>query len=131
MAFKHLVPLLALPMAGCLSFGGGQASLAPSAGVKALGEGLVGQSALASRLPADAKAKALAAEFQALEYTPAGQPVTWSADGYSGQVVPTQPYRVGSQDCRAYSQTINGGKQPIRTLGTACKTPDGLWKPVA
>src|SRR5690606_33539582 len=47
----------------------------------------------------------LEAEYRALETTPAGRPVRWQneATGRSGTVVAAQPYRVGSQDCRQYS----------------------------
>lgn len=129
---KLLFPLLILPFAGCLSVGFGGASLAPgSAGVQALDGGLIGQSDAAKSLSDAARAKALEAEFQALQYGSAGQAVQWAVDGYSGEVVPTQLYRVGSQDCRGYSHTFKGKAQPVKAVGTACKTGKGYWKPVA
>ena len=130
MAIKHLVPFLVLPLAGCLTSGSSD-SLAPSAGLTALGGGLIGQNPVAAQLPSEVKAKALAAEFQALQYAPAGQPVVWADDGIKGEVVSTQPYRIGSQDCRGYTHTIEGAGQPIKAVGAACKTPNGYWKPVA
>ncbi len=129
---KLLFPLLILPFAGCLGAGLGGASLAPgSDGVQALDGGLIGQDDAAKVLSNAARAKALEAEFQALQYGSAGQAVQWSVDGYSGEVVPTQLYRVGSQDCRGYSHTFKGKAQPVKAVGTACKTTNGLWKPVA
>ncbi|WP_206454874.1 hypothetical protein [Aurantimonas marina] len=129
---KLVFPFLILPLAGCLSAGLGGASLAPgSAGVQALDGGLIGQSDAAKSLSDAARAKALEAEFQALQYGLPGQAVPWSAGGYSGEVVPTQLYRVGSQDCRGYSHMFKGKAQPVKAVGTACKTTNGLWKPVA
>ncbi|MEX0345032.1 MAG: hypothetical protein AB3N20_08930 [Rhizobiaceae bacterium] len=75
---------------------------------------------------------ALEAEYRALEYTPAGQPVTWKSDSrdLTGEVVASQPYRVGSQDCRPYRHTVSsdGASQSVR--GTACRSPDGSWTPL-
>ena len=106
---KLLVPVLALPVSGCLSAGFGGGTLT---------------------LPEDARARALEAEFQALNFATAGQPVAWNADGYSGEVVPTQLYRVGSQDCRGYSHVFQGESPAVKAVGTACRTASGFWKPV-
>ncbi|MBO0661846.1 hypothetical protein LQ948_04610 [Jiella sp. MQZ9-1] len=132
MRLARALPLfiVALPLAGCLGSGGSTGG-AISSGVVALGNGLVGQTAFAAKMPSDARNRALEAEFQALQFSPAGQPVRWSDDGYSGEVVPTQVYRVGSQDCRAYSHIISHGAKPATVEGVACKTSAGLWKPVA
>lgn len=119
-----------LPVSGCVSVGGGGLT-AQSSGAVALGGGLIGQTALAANMSSNAKAKAVDAEFQALQFGQAGEAVRWEADGYSGEVVPTQVYRVGSQDCRAYSHLVSGASAPVKALGTACKTENGLWKPVA
>lgn len=129
---KLVVPFLMLPLAGCLSAGLGGPGVGPvSAGVTALEGGLIGQNEATRAWPSQAQSRALEAEFQALQFGLPGQPVTWSADGYSGEVVPTQLYRVGSQDCRGYSHTFKGAAQPTRAIGTACKTQEGFWQPVA
>lgn len=72
---------------------------------------------------------ALAAEYRALESTPAGQPVTWRDDksGHGGTVIAAQPYRVGSQDCRPYSHVVNAGGPARSVRGTACRNTDGSW----
>jgi surface antigen len=93
--------------------------------------GLIG-GAIGSGLGEGDRRTALQAEYRALEYTPAGKAVEWqgaSAD-VSGAVTAAQPYRVGSQDCRQYSQTVslNGQKQTAR--GTACRNLDGSWTPL-
>ena len=57
--------------------------------------------------------------------------MTWKGDrlGRYGEVVAAQPYRVGSQDCRQYTQTVfTGGSRTAR--GTACRNADGSWTPL-
>ncbi|TFF20571.1 hypothetical protein E3C22_16845 [Jiella endophytica] len=132
MRLATAIPVLLsiLPMSGCAVFGPASQS-AFSSGAVALNGGLVGQTAFAAEMPDRVRTKALEAEFQALQFSPAGQAVRWSEDGYSGEVVPTQVYRVGSQDCRAYTHVLSAGSKPVKTTGVACKTESGLWKPVA
>ena len=103
-------------------------SMGPDA-TAALGGGLVGR-IKGVKLSADARSGALDAEYQALQFGGTGQPVPWSADGATGVVVPSQVYRVGTQDCRGYSQTVKDGERSLRELGTACKSGDKLWTPV-
>lgn len=127
--------MLMLPLlAGCLSSTRdtlGLSSAAPaSAGAQALGDGLIGRDKK-QRLSTDARNRALDAEYQALQFMPAGQAVPWEAGSLKGTVVPTQLYRVGSQDCRGYSQTIVRDGREAKTLGTACRSEDGFWRPVA
>ncbi|NDW03085.1 hypothetical protein [Jiella pacifica] len=133
MRLATAIPVLlsTLPLGGCLSFGPSSSPAAVSSGAVALAGGLVGQTAFAAQMPDEARTKAVEAEFQALQFSPAGEAVRWSVDGYSGEVVPTQVYRVGSQDCRAYSHVLLTGTRPVKTTGVACKTQAGLWKPVA
>lgn len=127
---RLVVPLLmACALTGCATSGIGRASLAPaSEGVVALGDGLIGQAKV--KLPGEARAKALEAEFQALQFAPAGQEVPWVAGGFQGSVVPTQLYRIGSQDCRGYSHTVLVKGQPVKQIGTACRAESGLWQTV-
>lgn len=90
--------------------------------------GLIG-----GRLGADLSRKdhlyGLEAEYRALETAPAGQPVTWEDEGTdsSGRVVAAQPYRVGSQDCRQYSHTVDIADIQRSAKGTACRNDDGSW----
>ena len=133
-ALKFCLPFLALPFAGCLSFGSSGGALSPTdtAGIAALNGGLIGQDKAGKGLPSDARTRALEAEFKALQFAPAGAHVSWTADGYQGEVVPTQLYRVGSQDCRGYSHSFAKDASPtVKAVGTACKTSSGLWTPVA
>lgn len=132
---RACLPFLLLPLlAGCLSstretFGLGTAVPA-SAGAAALGDGLIGRDKK-QKLSADARNRALDAEFQALQFMPAGQAVAWEAGNLKGSVVPTQLYRIGSQDCRGYSQTVVRDGREAKTVGTACRGEDGFWRPVA
>ena len=47
-----------------------------------------------------------------------------------GQALAAQPYRVGSQDCRQYTQTVIQDGQSKIARGTACRNGDGSWTPL-
>jgi surface antigen len=144
-AMKAIVILLtsALALAGCTSTGsrGGGGSLlgsfaggskpASSAGLAAIGNGLIGSS-IGGALGPDDRRLALEAEYQALEYTQAGRPVPWTGTngGTAGEVVAYQPYRVGSQDCRQYMHTVRLDTQSRTARGSACRNEDGSWTPL-
>lgn len=122
-----ILPCLLLGLTGCLS--SGAPSLTPaSEGVSALRGGLIGQSANV-QLSEQALRSALEAEYQALQFGRVGVPTRWEADGYTGEVVPTQLYRVGSQDCRGYVHNVSRGAAAIREVGSACRSGT-LWTPV-
>lgn len=144
---KAIIILLssALVLAGCASsgsrsegtggsllgsFAGGNSS-SRNAGLAAIGNGLIG-SADGVALDASDRRLALEAEYQALEYTVAGQPVSWTGtnDRTTGQVTASQPYRVGSQDCRQYKHTVSVGTRSKTVRGTACRNEDGSWTPL-
>jgi surface antigen len=99
--------------------------------IAAMDGGLIGGS-IGSSLDDSERRSALEAEYRALEYTQSGQPVAWQGrqQGRSGQVVAAQPYRVGSQDCRQYTQTVFVAGQSRTARGTACRNPDGSWTPL-
>jgi surface antigen len=70
----------------------------------------------------------------ALETQKTGQSSTWTNPdtGHSGEITPTRTYT--SSDgvpCRDFTQTlyIDGEFEEIQ--GTACRQPDGSWKPVS
>jgi surface antigen len=78
------------------------------------------------------RARALEAEYKALETSPGGQKVIWDGSGgMHGEVVAATPYQVGSQNCRQYSHSIsvNGGA-PLIARGAACRNPNGSWTPL-
>lgn len=133
---------LSLGLGGCVSLGGSPAlPLTPGSGggggaavpaaslLEPLAGGLVGRIE-ASRLSRADRIAALQSEYRALEYTAPGDLVTWQgrSAGLAGQVVASQPYRVGSQDCRQYTHTVTtGAATPSVVRGTACRNPDGSW----
>ncbi|MEF2073843.1 hypothetical protein [Consotaella aegiceratis] len=120
-----LIVLTTGVLGGCLTSG---SELGPlDAGAASLGGGLIGQMP-GGGLPEDVRRSALDAEFQALEFAPAGQAVPWQAGSYHGEAIPTQLYRVGSQDCRGYRQKVTRGSQTVEQIGTACRTEAGAWK---
>lgn len=134
----RLTPMAALLLiSGCATAGLGIAEppegspkSASAAIVGAMNGGLVGGS-IGSGLDAGDRRKALEAEYRALEYTQVGQPVRWKGAGdVSGEVVAAAPYRVGSQDCRQYTQTLTSAGATRTARGTACRNPDGSWTPL-
>lgn len=100
--------------------------------VSALNGGIIDPQVNA-RMDPGIRNKALQAEYEALEYTPAGQAVTWGRSGgrFTGEVVASQPYRVGSQDCRQYTHKIVAEGIPATSRGAACRNPDGSWTPLS
>lgn len=123
---RSLLPFLLLGLTGCLSTA---PALTPaSESVAALRGGLVGQSTRVS-LPEAALRQALEAEYQALQFGRVGVPTFWEAGGYRGEVIPTQLYRIGSQDCRGYTHRISGQSGSTQEVGSACRS-GSLWTPV-
>lgn len=132
--------LIAALLAGCTTLGGGPSLGLPRASgsqsvqaaiIAEMKGGLIG-GPVGKDLSEAERARALEAEYRALEYTPAGQKVAWSGESSArrGEVVAAQPYRVGTQDCRQYKQTVftEEGSQTAR--GAACRNPDGSWTPL-
>jgi len=116
---------------GQFSAGRSPAAPAPRAILAAMGKGLV-SGAVANPLVEGDRRRALQAEYQALEYSQAGQPVSWKGErgDIAGEVVAYQPYRVGSQDCRQYTHKVVSGGQAKSAGGTACRNADGSWTPL-
>ena len=94
--------------------------------MSAMDGGLIGCS-VGTGLTQGDRRLALQAEYRALEHTAAGRAVYWQGSRGSGAVTAAQPYRVGSQDCRQYTQAVNVGGQVRTARGTACRNPDGSW----
>ncbi len=74
----------------------------------------------------------LKAEFEALEYTPAGHPVKWRSPttGNYGEVTAFQTYDVGAANCRRYTHRLIINGKPETIGGAACKEQDGTWEPL-
>ena len=78
------------------------------------------------------KARAYAAQVQALEGGPSGAPVAWRNpdSGRYGSVVPGPAYQQQGMSCRQYTHTIYIDGRPQTARGTACRNSDGTWQAV-
>ena len=91
--------------------------------------GVIGNEIGAS-LDAQDRKLAMDAEYRALEYGKPGAATEWRGRGGYGEVVAAAPYRVNDYSCRDYTHTIYINGRPEVARGTACKQPDGTWRPV-
>lgn len=133
-----IVTVLALPLSSCgtlgrIGLGIGKPRPDPvqqaETDAKVRNGGILGRS-VTGRLKAEAVKEALNAEFQALEFSNPGQPVSWKSGDARGEVSAAQPYQVGSQNCRAYTHTVFLANAPETARGTACRNADGTWTPL-
>lgn len=73
------------------------------------------------------------ADFAALETGAAGVAREWAngASGRHGQVTPGATYAVNQYTCRDYVDVVvvDGRKETRRS--TACRQPDGSWRPIS
>lgn len=73
------------------------------------------------------------AEYQALEYAPAGSTTPWRNPdtGHYGSVTPIETYETaGGEYCREFQHQVRIGGRTREVYGTACRTPDGQWQVV-
>jgi surface antigen len=131
-----LAALLALTLASCAADSGPQhtgstAFTAPApTETKVASAGVLGNG-LGANLDERDRQRAFAAEMQALEQGEPGEPVGWKGmPGRYGTVVPGGYYETRGIRCRDYSHTIYVGGRPETARATACRNPDGTWKPV-
>ena len=138
MRLIFIAPYLAVFLSSCVTQSGRPSIVSPvkpapsvtvDSRLASLKGGIVGQLSDIA-LGENARQQALAAEYNALERIDPDQALTWSdtAGGVSGQVVPLQPYRVGQQNCRAYTHTITKAGQSQSGRGTACRNEAGSWE---
>lgn len=108
---------------------GGISQPETSSPLASLKGGVVGQLD-GMKLNVTEKQQALIAEYNALEKIDPNQPLAWNStvNGATGQVIPFQPYRVGTQNCRAYTHTITKNGASMTGRGTACRNDDGAWE---
>ena len=132
---RPFLPLLCLLLGGCVTTAGvpvadgtGGAVGAPN-GVGVGGNG-VAAAALAD-LPRGDRARALAAEYQALEFQSVGERVEWRGTRGSGAASALAPFRVGSQNCRQLVHTLTVGAETRTERGSACREPNGTWTPLS
>ncbi len=108
--------------------GSGSGQVAATA-IGALAGGLIGAEIGRSLDEAD-RQTALQAEYQALEYGRAGEPVAWrgSSSGNYGEIVVGPSYEVNRLDCREFTHTVYIGGRARVARGTACRQPDATWR---
>ena len=73
------------------------------------------------------------AEYEALEYAPAGSATPWRNPdtGHYGSVTPIETYETAAgQYCREFQHQAQIGGRTRDVYGTACRSPDGQWQAV-
>ncbi len=98
----------------------------------ALSSGGLLRNSVGQKLTLNERKQAVSAEFEALEYSPAGETVNWGNPffGNSGVVVASKTYDVGSSNCRQYVHTLQIKGKSETVKATACKEQDGTWVPL-
>ena len=131
---KQTVGALAGAGAGGLlgaQIGDGEGRLAATAAGTVLGAFLGNE--VGKSLDRADRAYASDAQYQALEYAPAGDQIAWQNpdNGHYGSVTPVRTYQVASgQYCREFQQQAAIGGEIREVYGTACRQPDGSWQVV-
>ncbi len=104
----------------------------PSAGAAAL-IGAWASGGVGARLDDNDRRYAAEAEYEALESIAAGASRDWRnpATGHRGTVTPGPAYSVNQYTCRDYVDqvTVDGKVETLRA--TACRQPDGSWRPIS
>ena len=135
--------LAAVFLGGCQTAGSGRTpaaeagAIAPATPISSTGPGATVEGGFLSQdirgdLTAAEKQAAANAEYRALEYGRAGQPVSWrgTGPGNYGEIVVGRGYEVNRLDCREYTHTIYVGGRAQVSKGTACRDPSGSWRAV-
>lgn len=113
-------------------FGNGTGKAAAT-GAGALLGALVGRE-IARELDERDRVLTAEAEFDALDTGQPGVAREWRnpANEHRGQVTPGQAYSVNNYVCRDYTDRIYiDDKQPMQAHATACRQPDGSWRPLS
>ncbi len=109
------------------AFGAGSGKVAAIAAGALIG-GFLGNQ-IGARMDEQDRQYYAVAQYQALD---TGRPSRWSnpETGLYGDAQAGPAYVVNNQQCREYTNTIyvDGKAQVAR--GTACRNPDGTWRPV-
>jgi Surface antigen len=109
-------------------FGQGSGKVAAIAGGALLG-GFLGNH-IGAQLDANDRAYYQNAQYQSLE---SGQASNWQnpQSGRYGSVAVGPTQQINNSICREYTNTIYIDGQPQVSRGTACRNPDGTWRPVS
>ncbi|HUG63270.1 MAG TPA: RT0821/Lpp0805 family surface protein [Methylomirabilota bacterium] len=109
------------------AFGSGSGRIAATAAGALIG-GFIGNQ-IGARMDEQDRQYFYAAQYQALE---TGAPQRWSnpQSGVYGDVTTGSAYVVNNSQCREFTNTIYIDGRPEVARGTACRNPDGTWRPV-
>ncbi len=79
------------------------------------------------------RAAAAQAEYDALENGQAGTVHDWrnGSSGHSGSITPGPSYSVNDYTCRDYVDRLLVDGHTETLHGTACRQPDGTWRPLS
>lgn len=111
-------------------FGGGSGKVLAT--VAGAGIGALIGSDIGRQLDDRDREVAMQAEYDALETGPAGSARQWRGQSgrYTGSITPGPAYAVNQYTCRDYTHTIYVDGRPQTLRGTACRQPDGSWRPL-
>lgn len=146
--------LMTLSLGGCIDTGSAKQSIGSAAG--SLTGGLIGakpaearttppstasaplyaawmSSDLGRRLDDADRRLAAEAEYEALESDAAGATREWSntANGHRGSVTPGAAYAVNQYTCRDWVSAVTIDTRQETRRSTACRQPDGTWRPIS
>lgn len=137
MMVRHAAILLASLLAGCgggaKSYDGGMLSFQTSDGATRSAAVLALTPEISKVLADGDHALLAAAQFEALETSAAGAARDWQnpATGHAGTVTPGPAYTVNQYSCRDFSQRVVVGPKSEVSRATACRQPDGTWRPIS
>jgi surface antigen len=142
---KHAALVVALALGGCAasaapkeSDGGGLSGLLPFASSSSRpaaktpsGAPIPGE--LARGFDEKDRSLFTDAQVEALERGAAGAAKEWQnpVSGHGGTITPGPTYSVNQYSCRDYSQRIVMGEKSEVVRATACRQPDGSWRPIS
>ena len=94
--------------------------------------GLIGNR-IGAALDDEDRARAYAAQMEALDTGASGAPISWRNEdsGRYSTVVPGPAYQRNAMTCRQYTHTVYIDGRPQVARGTACRNPDGTWTAVS
>lgn len=137
MMARHASVLLALALAGCGASAktgdSGMLSFQAADGSTRTAMALALTPAMTKILDDSDRGLLAAAQFEALEHGAAGGARDWSntANGHAGTVTPGPTYSVNQYSCRDFSQRVVIDDRSEVSRATACRQPDGTWRPIS
>jgi surface antigen len=135
---RNGVILLALALAGCganakTGEGGGLLSFQAADGSTRTAMVLALTADMGKVIDDSDRVLIAAAQYEALEQGAAGASRDWQnpANGHAGTITPGPTYSVNQYSCRDFSQRVIIGERSEVSRATACRQPDGTWRPIS